>query len=282
MKKRVYILFNGGLGNQLFQYSYGVYLEEIEPNIELIFDCANYQDNTIFQLSNFCISNNNYVRYYKAKTRIGGLVSRCFMEIYRAIKYRKVVAPKDSIEYFEAPRLVDRTCLRGYWQNSAYYVNIVEKMKSMFVLRQPSQCYRKVAEKIEMGHYCAVHVRRGDYATFYDNSILPKSYYLDAIEQMNGLCSRYLVFSDDVEWCKQNFPKDKFEFVEKFGTFQDYEELMLMSKCEYHIIANSSFSWWGAYLSNSKKVICPYYSRWDRRFYMPSWHGLEVEKTHEG
>ncbi len=105
---------------------------------------------------------------------------------------------------------------------------------------------------------CSVHVRRGDYGlTGWKYVPLGADYYERAIEFMRDHeCKRFLVFSDDIEWCKENFPKD-FEFV---TALSDIQSLCLMSKCSYHIIANSTYSWWGSWLADpgSKTVIAPH------------------------
>lgn len=278
MANRVFLYFEGGLGNQLFQYAFGVYVKNKFPDIDLVLDFSNYHKNNEFGLKNFRLPDYKYVHYYSAYTRLGRIISRYVSKVRRNVMYTRTISPEDSIEFYSLPKLEDRTCLKGFWQNSRYYLETQKYLQSLLKIQNPSKDFLQAIQKIAGNNFCAIHVRRGDYATFYDNSILPPEYYDKAIQVLDEEDIHFLIFSDDIKWCKEHFGKDNFEYISDIGEFKDYEELMIMSECSYHIIANSSFSWWGAYLSNSKKVVCPYYSRWDERFYMPSWIGVEVKK----
>jgi|Laugresu1bdmlbsd_1035121.scaffolds.fasta_scaffold05214_1 hypothetical protein len=103
---------------------------------------------------------------------------------------------------------------------------------------------------------CGIHVRRGDYTNLQDcYQQLDINYYNQAMEEIKS--DKYIIFSDDIEWCKKHFIGSKFEFSE--GK-QPHEDLAIMAKrCDNMIIANSSFSWWGAYLNTNfgKKIIAP-------------------------
>ncbi len=105
---------------------------------------------------------------------------------------------------------------------------------------------------------CSIHVRRGDYLNSPNHHpVQNMNYYMKAIKQMPK-DSIFLIFSDDISWCKANFPDvpEKFIFVEGNA---DYEDLLLMSLCKNNIMCNSTFSWWGAWLNKNpnKKVIAP-------------------------
>ena len=116
---------------------------------------------------------------------------------------------------------------------------------------------------IDMGDVCskeiiALHVRRGDYVDLQSyHTLLPIEYYTEALSKLPYV--HVLVFSDDIEWCRQQpeFKGNRFFFSLNNSTAVD---MCLMSLCDYHVIANSSFSWWGAWLANSKQVIAP--SQW--------------------
>ncbi len=111
---------------------------------------------------------------------------------------------------------------------------------------------------------CGLHVRRGDFSNHPNHHpILPIEYYNEAISMMPDV-DYFVICSNDIDWCKQNFKGPKFVFSETAqelsqGNRNAAFDLFLMSFCSYNIIANSSFSWWSAYLNNSagKKVICP-------------------------
>ena len=111
------------------------------------------------------------------------------------------------------------------------------------------------------GETCSIHVRRGDYLKLPNHHpVQSLNYLMKGVREMPE-DTKFLIFSDDINWCKQNFPNipDKFIFIEGNS---DYEDLLLMSLCKNNIIANSSFSWWAAWLNENvdKKVIAP--SKW--------------------
>ena len=121
----------------------------------------------------------------------------------------------------------------------------------------------KIAMNNHYGHLFAketvsIHIRRGDYENLSDYHVnLPESYYLDAMTCFSTDV-RFIVFSDDIEWCKQkiNLPNTDVQFI--IGE-SDWMDLYLMSWCNHNIIANSTFSWWGAFLNTNKnkKVVIP-------------------------
>lgn len=137
--------------------------------------------------------------------------------------------------------------INGYFQSWKYFE---DKKSEVIRLLTPNYNVRQ-----EPG-LCSIHVRRGDYLKFEDcHPVLSNNYYNKAIEISN--CKKFLIFSDDISWCKDNFKGNMFEFAE--GNAPHVDLALMAKKCESNIIANSSFSWWGAYLnqSSSKKIIAP-------------------------
>ncbi|MEI6304723.1 MAG: alpha-1,2-fucosyltransferase [Candidatus Taylorbacteria bacterium] len=160
---------------------------------------------------------------------------------------------------------------KGYWQNEKYFKSIENNIKKEFTLINP---LRSAAKKfaIEIGsliNSISIHIRRGDYVSDqktnkYHGTCGPE-YYSKAIKYITskiGSNIHVFVFSDDIEWVKQNMPlKYPVTYVSS-PEIPDYEELILMSQCKHNIIANSTFSWWGAWLNENpdKIVIAP--KRW--------------------
>jgi hypothetical protein len=151
------------------------------------------------------------------------------------------IDPKDC-DYFD-----------GYFQSERFFPD------RQFVLNlfKPS---RKVLatildkyESILDGTTCSIHVRRGNYCDLQDHHVLlDMEYYNKAIWTLNPFkVKKFLVFSNDLEWCKKNFLGDKFIFISDI----DYIEMFLMSTCTHHIIANSAFSWWGAWLGEQDDCV---------------------------
>lgn len=148
-----------------------------------------------------------------------------------------------------------RNCdLFGYFQSEKYWHHCKDEALGYF---QFADILKRRVEytwsDILLERPAAVHVRRGDYINLQDyHTLLPLEYYNNAMRHFDEN-QKFIVFSDDIEWCKKHFLTDKFSFA--IG--DEIEDLCLMSMCKGHIIANSSFSWWGAYLAQGKKVIAP-------------------------
>lgn len=131
--------------------------------------------------------------------------------------------------------------LSGYFQSWKYFNKHSEIIKRIFY---PNINIDKI-DKV------SIHVRRGDYVNLTDHHpLLPLEYYKEAIELLND---RFLIFSDDIEWCKKNFKVDAdISFFE--GDYNEFYTLHHMASCKAHIIANSSYSWWAAYLSGNDTI----------------------------
>lgn len=150
--------------------------------------------------------------------------------------------------------------LQGYFQSEKYFKDCEEDIRREF-MSYDIDVSDEVKELLDNENTCSIHVRRGDYLKFPDHHPTQSmNYYMKAIKKMPK-DSVFLIFSDDIEWCKQNFPDmpEKFRFIE--GN-KDYEDLYLMSHCKNNIICNSTFSWWGAWLNGNsdKTVVAP--SKW--------------------
>lgn len=145
----------------------------------------------------------------------------------------------------------------GFFQTEKYFNHIKQSIKEDFTFRRHilEPCKEMMSE---VESPISLHVRRTDYTTNPNHTALDLSYYEEALKQFDS-DRTVIVFSDDAEWCNQQklFSDDRFMISENTDNAVD---LCLMTLCSDHIIANSSFSWWGAWLSNSNKVIAP--SKW--------------------
>ena len=143
----------------------------------------------------------------------------------------------------------DPSTMIGYWQSEKYFLDNRDKIREVFRFKGPMIDRDSIA----------VHVRRQDYVGLQHFHGLPSiDYYREAIAHIRSHAGRHLnvlVFSDDRRWCQENFPPDC-----TIMAGNKYEDLALMSSCDYAVIANSSFSWWGAWLSRQRMVVAP--SRW--------------------
>jgi hypothetical protein len=155
--------------------------------------------------------------------------------------------------------------LKGYWQNELYFREIrkylLNEWVPNFTLSKAASDFRQL---IINSNSVSVHFRRGDYVTVpainQSFGVLPISYYQTAIAELEAHFSdlKLFIFSDDIDWVKKNLQTTiPTHFVDTLKL--DYEELFLMTCCKHNIIANSSFSWWGAWLNNyaDKIVFAP-------------------------
>lgn len=160
--------------------------------------------------------------------------------------------------------------LIGYWQSYKYFESIKSILEMEIVPLSPlATQYKKYLEKIQSMHSAMVHVRRGDYVNLESANKVHGSigldYYLDGMNLLieNNLNTHFFVFSDDLKWAKQNLPhQDRMTFIESLEARDAAtQELELMKHCKSHLIANSSLSWWGAWLGRNPNsmVICPKY-----------------------
>ena len=187
-----------------------------------------------------------------------------FNNIFRKIKfvgkqsYDNSHVNEDPITYIEIPKMGGNVHLTGYYQNEMYFSHIESDIKELFEIDNDTKNYliEKYSETLN-SETCSLHVRRGDYVKKQNfHPLQTVEYYKKSIDII-GEDKNYLIFSDDIEWCEKNlsFIKNK-TFI---SGNKDYQDLYLMSLCNDNIIANSSFSWWGAWMNNNpnKKVIAP-------------------------
>jgi hypothetical protein len=263
-----------GLGNQLFQYAAGYYyatkyradLRIIKsPRRELSLGSPRP-----FQLQEFRIS-----APIGTATFVDQLLSARNPKITRAselisvfMNSRRFHEPHPAsfhpvLPYKDLPATV---YLRDYWQAAGYAEAVRDSLlEELTWKREPQVNDQHVLELIASSRCpVSVHVRRGDYHFSENPMLLPLSYYQRAwstiLEECEG--AEFFVFSDDIQFARDNLPKEgKRTFVSHNNEVTAYQDLRIMASCRYHIIANSTFSWWGAWLSQAptKVVIAPQY-----------------------
>ncbi len=179
----------------------------------------------------------------------------------------KRIYQENKFEYdSQTESIEDNTDIKGYFQTEKYFSHISERLKAIFsfkseIIRQG----KKIMSDYVVGERAvSIHVRRGDYTLYPDHHpTCDMNYYRSAFEEIckkvNDF-SNVIIFSDDKKWCKENFHNIiDIPFVIP-AVDNPYVELYIMTQCKYHIIANSSFSWWGSWLSDSELTIAP--KRW--------------------
>jgi hypothetical protein len=228
---------NGHLGNQMFQYAF----------IKAVAKKYN---------TTFCIPPKEiFGKYYYQ--RLFSNIDDCFdIKCDRELKQYSSIHEKFFHYDSDLVENISGNCnFVGYFQSEKYFKSIEDELRSVdFVFKNNIQedCQEIVEEYTGS---IALHIRRNDYVTNPSHPLQNNQYYSDALEQFPQDLP-VLVFSDDIEWCKKQelFSEDRFLISE---TENPYFDLYIMSQCAYHIICNSTFSWWGAWLANSKNVIAP-------------------------
>jgi hypothetical protein len=226
----------GGLGNQMFQIAAAHNLA-LKLNVESKFD---------FDASFVSTQGNNAKKYKDNlfKNINNGDIDFTNFKVYR----------EPSFAYNEIP-LVDNLVLLGNFQSEKYLPNKTELNKLFdFDTQIISETNQFISEMVGDNNLTAIHVRRGDYLLKPNfHPVLSMDYYNKAIEIIGG--DKFILISDDMDWCRQNFIGEKFIYSPFTSEIND---LHLFINADNHIIANSSFSWWGAYLcEKNNKVIAP-------------------------
>lgn len=257
----------GGVGNQLFQYAFGEFLRT-NYKLDVCYDIGSF--GTTDKLREFelqliapdlLICDNIYFSKFR------GFINRVLRSLY-SIRNKFITEKDFSLEKISLINPQKKVYLQGYWQKEIYAKSLIDNG-----LYFPKKEIPKELEEVELRiksseNSVALHVRRGDY--FHPKNIdtwgvCDVCYYeraLSYLQSVKGNC-KIFVFSDDLEWVRNNIQitNDAF-FVPNYNVSQ-YWYIYLMSLCGNNIISNSSFSWWGAYLNNKndKIVISP--SKWN-------------------
>lgn len=180
-----------------------------------------------------------------------------------------VVEP--HFHYWSGINAVPQQCyLRGYWQSELYFADAVETIRADFTFRQPLTGHNlELAQEIGALNAVSLHVRRGDYAsnskTLATHGVCPLTYYEAAIRYIieSVEAPHFFVFSDDMDWVRANLNIDQpCRYVDHNHGTESFNDMHLMSLCKHHIIANSSFSWWGAWLNPHEDKIVVGPQRW--------------------
>lgn len=252
------IVFDGGLGNQMFQYAFYLQLRERHPHELYLFDIAKSQDcHNGFELDE--------VFDIDSRKKIDGFrrLKRCFP---RFLKMFHVVKQPNSLEY--DPSLIKSSyafsAYEGFWQSEKYFLSIKEEIRESFAFktRLLNESTRKLAQKLDKSNFVSVHVRRGDYLLLPDYlGVCAIDYYHHALDVIKDKVDHpmCIFFSDDIPWVRQNLPVEDAVYVDWNKGRESWQDMYLMSQCQHNILANSSFSWWGAWLNTNddKIVIAP-------------------------
>lgn len=254
----------GGLGNQMFQYAYARALQVKGYDVSIDISAFNtYALHGGYGLNKYNITLDASVHTQCRLTLLDKLLA--YTNLHPLITKEK------GLQYnprYLSPK--DNHCLIGYFQNEIYFKNIRDILLNEFTINISLSDYTlHLKDKIQKhsGTTVSLHIRRGDYVTNQANQIFSQcsiNYYLQAIDYIKKSFTEttFYIFSDDIAWAKENLKIKNSIYVESHSKRLPHEDMYLMSLCRHNIIANSTFSWWGAWMNNNlnKKVIAP--ARW--------------------
>lgn len=267
------IKLKGGMGNQMFQYALGKKISILNNDPDLFLDISFYKKNKIKKNVKNLITfgKNLYKNGIKSAIRQQEVNKRSYsLNIFHLSDTIKIVKKSNFKKIEEINEFTfDKNILKckgnfiyeGYFNTEKYFLDIKKYIQQDFTIKQKYlKNIKEEQRKIEKTNSISIHLRRGDYLsdkqankTFF---VCDLEYYTKAIKIMEEKVSNpyFFIFSDDIDWIKNNLQfKKNVEFI---SCKKSYEDFYLMSKCKHNIIANSTFSWWAAWLNkNDEKII---------------------------
>jgi hypothetical protein len=269
----------GGLGNQMFQYAAArsLALEKktwvyLDPSF-LYEDSKGRWTQRDYELDVFHIKykfeRSGRVRFLRS-LNVKNYMKKLSDSSWWFFPYRNFYQPDHRFhpELFSYPK---NTYLHGYFQSEKYFIKHEAQIRKDFEFLEPAkERNAEVLEQIRNSFSISIHVRRGDYVTLaaaseFHGLMGPAYYTAGADEILRGKSETpsFFVFSDDPQWCKENIRlSGETVYVDWNTGKQSFEDMRLMSNCKHHVIANSSFSWWGAWLNPSKEKIIVAPKQW--------------------
>lgn len=265
----------GGLGNQMFQYAAGRRLAAVH-NTVLKLDTSDFAD---YNLHSYGLSVFNINELFATQEEIqllkkpeSGSLRKMFEKLLRrpSKPEKKHIREKQYCFDPQILSLPESIYLDGYWQSEKYFADIADVIKKEFTVTLPqTDTNLELAQHISSCDSVSLHVRRGDYVTDAKTNTVHGTcdleYYARCIAHLTQKIQHpcFFIFSDEPEWAEKNIKIDyPVTFIDHNGPEKNYEDLRLMSQCRHHIIANSSFSWWGAWLGQHQGTISYAPARW--------------------
>ena len=250
----------GGVGNQLFCYAYAKSLQQKGYDVKI--DISTFKFNKIdsyeFDKYNIDIpisTQEENERLFN-NSLLSKILKRFGIDISNKVREKSLLFDESLL------RINDNSYVDGYFQNEKYFYDIRDIILEQISINRPLSNFTKsIQKKINsLNNTCSIHVRRGDMANDINvkiHGVCSVEYYNNAIEYLKNKLGEvnYFIFSDDFEWCRSNLKIDNAIFVESDEHRIAHEDIYLMSLCDHNIIANSTFSWWGAWLNDNVSQI---------------------------
>lgn len=259
------IVVSGGLGNQMFQYALYIALKDRGKDVCL--DTSLYSHREMH--NGYELERCFEIQEAKVKVTMWSILK---LRLFSRLNIQSLIY-KDKIYFNDSVFRINCEYLIGYWQSEKYFKLVEKKIREAFVFHHIDNENRRLADEIRSKISVAVHLRRGDYVdSLIHSDLCTEDYYLKAVEQVLVKISTveevmFYLFSDDKQFAKQlaNKVSVPMKLVDINEGINSYKDLYLMSQCKHNIIANSSFSWWAAWLNENPKKIVIAPKRWFRQ-----------------
>lgn len=278
----------GGLGNQMFQYAFAFVQKQLNPKEDYFIDVGHFKSgffhdfkgmnlhygfevDKVFPNASIQIANKQQLRK----------VTR-YVPNYLLSRLMRKFLPKRRTEYIEKdPYLFESNALtvpgnwyfEGYWQSAQYFAGFEDKIKKEFAFAPLDSKNSILAEEMKQSNSVTVHVRRGDYVSNPGfGGICEIPYYERAIARAIKKLDNpvFYIFSNDIDWCRKELAKSldgcSCLYVDHNIGSDSYKDMVLMTYAKCNIIANSSFSWWAAFLNKSENPVIFAPAKWNNHY----------------
>jgi len=273
-----------GVGNQMMQYAFARKIaEERGEDVYVVkrwYREENWKRNgktkRKYQLGNFEISAKRATKRQEKKFWINrdSIVSKAKTYVSKKLQinpggnvfFGRCMYENPERNINEISKCKGSVYLVGLWKHINYFGDIIDKIRDDFELKNDiGEENKKMIRKIRQHNSVSMHVRRGDYLEREQKVLSDTKYYKKSLQKIieREKDIKIYVFSDDIEWCKENFKfKLPAEFVDTNENREHYKDIILMKSCQHNIVANSTFSLWGAMLNNNNEKIVTGPKQW--------------------
>lgn len=274
MDKKI-VKLNGGLGNQMFQFAFSYALAK-KTGAEILYDYSYFSetDNELARIRNYELAAFNLECPEAGGNDIDLIVPEDARKLYEkflgdVFKIKKFAPQKNMVRQSDAYKYSKRFSdpkmyyYEGYYQNEKFFKEYRNELIECFSIKgELDEKNQSVIDAINSTESVSLHIRRGDYVTLQCSKdfhgLCPLDYYQKAIEYIAKKVKKphFYLFSDDIDWIVKNLKIDYPYTIINFNQDKGWLDLNLMKNCKHNVIANSSFSWWAAWLNeNPEKIV---------------------------
>ena len=261
----IIVKLQGRLGNQMFQYALAKNLQSIGKAVTIDSGMLPY-DGNVNELGLFPNVREEMQEADRKLVENLGDCNKAFLcKVKRkTIGYKKTHIREIGYQFHPEIMDMDNVYLDGYWQTEKYFKSIEDQIRKLYTFPEiTDEINKETVRQIQTCDSVSIHIRRGDYLNAQNapmhGNICTKDYYDKAIAYMREQVEnpRFFIFTDDTAWARQEYKnQDDFVIIDNNHGNQSFRDMQLMSLCKHNITANSSFSWWGAWLNqNPNKIV---------------------------